>query len=448
MNHGWREARLIPVSGIRGSAEQEVRAVSALLSVLTIVPSFAHAVLKQCGAPLGRVRANIETFIEVAFEDKKAKKSPRPDGLIRVTRGKQQWIALVEVKTGSNPLQKDQVEAYMDVASEQGFDAVITISNEIPPVLGSLPVALDQRKLKKTPVFHYSWARLISIAIMEKEVHGIEDPEQSWILSELIRYLEHQNSGALEFTDMGASWVPVLDAVRSGLVRKNDADVIDIAGKFDGLIRFLSLKLGQRLGVEVSPRLTRAETSNPEERTKNLAEELERDQTFSARIHIPGTVADLDISCDFRGRRITTSVTVPASGQSRNQTRVNWLLRPLDDNLTNVVIEAFGARRSHAASIEEFREDIRDVLPEGFPDISRFSISQIHPMGTQKTTSGRSSFITSLGEAIDKFYIDILQKQRTWTPPAPTYKETSSAPNEEPALSSAEIKAGEEPPQD
>lgn len=425
MSEEWREARLIPTSGIKGAADQEVRATSALLSVLSIVPSFAQAVLKPCGAPLGKARATVETYIEVAFEDKKNKRSPRPDGLIRVTRGKTTWTALVEVKTRSNDLDKEQIETYMDIAREHGFDAVITISNEIPPVSGAHPVNLDGRKLRHTPVFHFSWVRLISIAIMDKEVHGIEDAEQSWILGELIRYLEHENSGALDFTDMGPAWMPVVEAVRSELVRKDDPNVVDIAVKFDALVRYISLKLGQRLGVEVTPKLSRKEAANPEERTKSLLVELEQDKTLSARINIPGTVADLELKCDMRAQRITTFTTVPASGQARNQTRVNWLLRPLGEELSDVVIEAHGGRRSHAASMGDFREDLSEVLPADFPDIMKFTISQGHSMGMQKTTAGRKSFITSVMDSVDRFYVDILQKQRLWAPPAPKYRAAS-----------------------
>ncbi|MGC0144577.1 hypothetical protein ACPL7H_16445, partial [Pseudactinotalea sp. Z1732] len=72
----WREARLIPTSGIRGAVDQEVRATSALLSVLTVVPQFAHSMLKPCGAPLGPKRANVKAYTEVAFEDKKNKRTP------------------------------------------------------------------------------------------------------------------------------------------------------------------------------------------------------------------------------------------------------------------------------------------------------------------------------------------------------------------------------------
>lgn len=57
--------------------------------------------------------------------------------------------ALVEVKTGTNPLDAAQLDAYLDVAREQGFDAVLTISNEIAAVAGTHLAPVDERKLKE-----------------------------------------------------------------------------------------------------------------------------------------------------------------------------------------------------------------------------------------------------------------------------------------------------------
>jgi len=57
---------------------------------------------------------------------------------------------------------------------------------------------------------------------MQKEFRGIADPDQAWILGELIRYLEHRKSGALEFEDMGAAWVDVRDQVVAGTLRPSD----------------------------------------------------------------------------------------------------------------------------------------------------------------------------------------------------------------------------------
>ena len=118
----WERARLIPVSGIRGAEEQERRATSALLAVLSAVDEFGMTLTKPYGAP----RARLETFIEVPFETEDGR-TVFPDGLIRAKRGKREWSALVEVKTGSNDLSRDQIETYLDVAHDNKADCVITI---------------------------------------------------------------------------------------------------------------------------------------------------------------------------------------------------------------------------------------------------------------------------------------------------------------------------------
>jgi hypothetical protein len=219
----WHQARLIPTSGISGAEEQERRATSALLAVMSAVKEFSKALLQQLGAPSG----NVETYIEVPFllGDKKC----FPDGLIRVVRGSRSWTALVEVKTGRNELQTEQLENYLDIAREQGFDALITISNEIPSVAGQHPTKVDKRKVRKISLHHWSWTYILSIAVMQKEHRGVSDPEQAWILGELIRYLEHPRSGAMDLDDMGASWVPVREAVTAGTLRATDKTAPDVA---------------------------------------------------------------------------------------------------------------------------------------------------------------------------------------------------------------------------
>ena len=134
----WHEARLIPTSGISGADEQERRATSALLAVLSAVKEYGKAITGPLGAPSGTV----QTFIEVPFVLDGRRLFP--DGLIRVSRGSKTWTCLVEVKTGTNPLLVDQVEAYLDIAREQGFDALLTISNEIPPTADQHPVTVSK----------------------------------------------------------------------------------------------------------------------------------------------------------------------------------------------------------------------------------------------------------------------------------------------------------------
>jgi hypothetical protein len=141
---GWQPARLIPVAGIRGEEEQEARATSACLAVLRAVPDFAYALVGDLGAPRGR----IQTFSEVRLKHPEGGVS-RPDGAIVVQRGGKTWKALLEVKTGRRDLRTDQTNRYLDLARDHGFDAVVTISNEITARLEDVPVTVDRRKTRK-----------------------------------------------------------------------------------------------------------------------------------------------------------------------------------------------------------------------------------------------------------------------------------------------------------
>lgn len=212
---GWSHARLIPTSGVRTQQEQEKRATSCLLAVMHGVPEFGHALLGELKAPRAPV---IETFAEVRFKDS-AGKTVIPDGAIRCRRGEKTWTCLVEVKTGRARLKDDQVAGYLDIAREQGFDGVLTISTQITGGCEESPVDVDGRKLRNTALWHFSWWRVLTEAVVQQRYHGISDPDQEWVLRELIHYLTSESSGAFGFEDMGENWVSVRKGAHDGTLR-------------------------------------------------------------------------------------------------------------------------------------------------------------------------------------------------------------------------------------
>ena len=125
---------------------------------------------------------------------------------------------------------------------------------------------------------------------MQKEFRGVADPEQAWILGELIRYLEHRKSGALEFDDMGEAWVGVRDQVTAGTLRTTDKGIAEVVARFDALLRFASLQLGRQLGTEVVPVLSRKEAADPSVRAQALTQSLCSTGQLSGAIRIPDTV--------------------------------------------------------------------------------------------------------------------------------------------------------------
>ena len=411
----WHEARLIPTSGINGAEEQERRGTSALLAVLVAVKEFGRTLLKPLGAPAG----NIETYIEVPFEI--GEKRLFPDGLIRVSRAGRAWTALVEVKTGANQLQAEQLENYLDIAKEQGYQAVLTISNEIPAVAGQHPTKVDKRKLRKVALHHLSWTQVLAEAVMQKEFRGVADPDQAWILGELIRYLEHKRSGAMEFEDMSDTWVAVRNAVAASTLRPNDKGINDVVARFDALLRFASLRLGRQLGTEAVPVLSRREHAEPELRSQSLAAMLCESGRLSGAIRVPDTVGHLVVTADLRSSTVTCHVDLDAPKEGRPTTRVNWLIRQLKASPEIVRVESYVAhsRGSNAAELlGTVRDDPAKLVLDATKEIRGFRVALSRPMGT-KRGRGRGAFIDSVLESVDDFYTDVLQYMRAWsaTPP-------------------------------
>ena len=344
-----------------------------------------------------------------------------PDGLIRVTRGGREWTALIEVKTGTNILIAEQLENYLDVAREQNFDALITISNEIPAIAGTHPTKVDKRKLRKTALHHLSWAQVLSEAILQKDIRGVADPDQAWILGELVRYLEHPRSGALDFDDMGEGWVATREAVATGTLRATDKGVGEVASRFDALMTFASLRLGRRLGTEVTPALSRRELTDPGLRAQTLVTDLVTHGTMTGTIRIPDTVGPLVVTADLRAGKVTCHVDVDAPREGRATTRVNWLTRQLKDAPASVRVEAFvthGRGSSAAELLGKVREDPGVLLLEPGKELRAFRLAVTTPVGP-KRGRGRGAFIDSVLAAIDEFYENVMQNLRAWTATPP-----------------------------
>lgn len=406
----WHQARLIPTSGINGAEEQERRATSALLAVMASVKEFGRGITQ----PLGAIAGTVETFIEVPFM--LGEKRLYPDGLIRVSRGTRNWTALVEVKTGNNSLVAEQIENYLDIAKEQGYDAVLTISNEIPAIAGQHPTKIDKRKVRKVALHHLSWSQVLCEAVMQKEHRGVADPDQAWILGELIRYLEHPRSGALEFDDMGENWVLVRQAVASGTLRTTDKTAPEVAARWDALLRFSSLQLGRKLGEEVTPVLSRKELAEPALRSQNLVASLASDGKLTGSIRIPHAVGPIFVTADLRAGQVICHVDIDAPKEGRSATRVKWLLRQMPEASDGMRVEAF-AMHTRGAGAAELLRDVREnpllLVSDPTKELRSFRVAVSKPLGS-KRGRGRGAFIDSVNDAINAFYGEVVQNLKAW----------------------------------
>jgi hypothetical protein len=429
----WHAARLIPTAGIRGQEEQEKRATSSLLAVIRAVPEFGHALLKELGAPKSPV---IETFAEVRFKDA-AGKAVIPDGAIVCRRGAKTWTCLVEVKTGGAPLRDEQVSAYLDVAKDNGFDGVLTISNQITASSGESPVSVDGRKLKRTCLWHFSWWRVLTEAIVQHRYRGISDPDQAWILGELIAYLDSSASGAGGFEDMGDKWVGVRKAAHDGTLRQNNPEARTVAERWEEFTQYLCLGLSQDLGRAVSAVRPRKQTVSA--RLDESVKQLAADGVLSAVLRVPDAVGDIRIQADLRARRTLTSVTIDAPREGRAKPRVNWLLRQLVDAPDDLRVEAAfpNARETTSVLLGDAREEPEKLFYPADPkrEPRSFTITLARAMG-QKRGKAEGSFVRETRAQTFDMYGDIVQSLKSWQARPPKLRE--SEPDEVPDAPSPE----------
>ncbi|WP_111767838.1 TerD family protein [Nakamurella deserti] len=410
----WHAARLFSIYGVGAQEEQEKRATSALLASAMAVKEFGRTLISRLGGPAG----TIECYQEVSF--KLGDRTVVPDGVIVAAgRGGRVWTALLETKTGANALRPDQVEAYVDVAVSRGFDAVVTLSNEIAIIGGDHPAAVDRKRLKKVALHHLSWAEVLHEARMQAVHRGVEDRHQSWILHELIRYLEHPKSGAATFDDMGPAWVPVREAVRTGTLRAANAKIGDVVRSWDRLTQHLAMRLTSDLGVPAWVVVSRALSADAPARQKDAVATVLRDGTLQAHLRIQRAAGVLHVVADLKANKVHVSVDLDAPREGGASRRVNWLLRQLKTAPDDVFVEVLCAKKDQAAAehLKNLRDDNAALVPDSAADVRSFRLKKSFPMG-QKRNGLQGGFVTSVNAAVDRFYYDVVQGIKPWVKPA------------------------------
>ncbi|WP_420076298.1 TerD family protein [Streptomyces sp. JL3001] len=423
-NESWREARLFPVSVLKSDRDREMRATSVLLSVMAQVPEFGRRLTAAFGAPSGRT----ETFTEVSLPHGDTPR--RPDGVIRVERAGKLWTALVETKTNGNSLKADQVQAYMDIAARRGYEAVITLSNDVA-LEGSplVDVKIDGRRKHKVALWHLSWAEVAHQAQMLIRHEGVGNAAHAWLLQELLHYLQHENSGCHGFQNMGAAWVPVRNGIDDETLCQGDPRALEVVESWERLIRQVCLRMGGELGQKVLPVQRAKRGTDPGTRRALLADQLCLDGRLQAELRIEGTPGVLAVSADLRTGKLRTSVEIPAPEQGYPLTWVKRLVRrlaeaPADLHVETLVESETGGPRG---TLERLRPEPADLLPKNTATpITGFRLSLFKGMGSTRGNA-ESGFIRSVDDAVHRFYTSVVVHLDRPAPRRAAVKETAGA---------------------
>ncbi|MEU6237868.1 TerD family protein [Kitasatospora sp. NPDC047058] len=403
-NDSWRSARLFPATTLKSDREREVRATSVLLSVMAQVPEFGRRLTAAFGAPAGRM----ENFTEVSLPHGDSPK--RPDGVICVERAGRRWTALVESKTNGNPLKAEQIQDYMDIAARRGYEAVITLSNDVA-LEGSplVPVKIDGRRKHKVALCHLSWAEVTFHAKMLIRHEGVANPAHGWLLEELLHYLQHENSGCHGFQNMGPAWVPVRNGIDDETLVEGDERAVQVAESWERLIRQVCFRLGGELGVKVLPVQRSRRGDDPQARRTALADRLCADGRLTAEIRIADTAGNLGITADLRLGKLRTSMEIPAPEAGYPLSWVKRLVRQLAEAPADLHVETLtdGATAGPRGTLEKLRPEPGDLLPKDSSKITGFRLSLSKTMGNTRGNA-ESGFIRSVDAAVERFHTGVI----------------------------------------
>lgn len=319
-------ARLIPVIADSG---KEGRISSAFLASLMSVNEYARGMLEPIGLKLGK-NYRVFCYTEIVFKNSKNVKI-RPDGLIIVDTGKKQWRALIESKIGKAELTKEQVEAYLDLAKEYKIDAVITISNQFVGNPTHHPIVINKQKTRSVDLFHWSWTYLMTEAVMWVKHHGISDPDQAYILEELVRYLMHPSSGVTSFDRMNAEWKDLCTLVQNRApLNKNSKEVIEGMSAWHQYVRNISLDLCLMLGKNVTVSMKKAHREDAVARLQDDCQIFCNSRRMECELEIPNAASRLKLWADFETRSVNASMFLKApEDKPTAKGRVGWLLHQL-----------------------------------------------------------------------------------------------------------------------
>ncbi|MBB4302648.1 hypothetical protein GGD81_001678 [Rhodobium orientis] len=422
-NFKGERARLFPVLA---ETSKEGRTLSIILSCLENVQEFGRSLLSDLGVSVG-VRTRIETYTEVVFTKKANEKALRPDGLIKVENGKRTWVALVEAKVGKAELTAEQLEAYLDIAKQNGIDALITISNQFAPLPSHHPVSLGAHARKKATLFHWSWMYILTEAKLLLDNRDVSDRDQQILLNEMVRFLTHDSAGVKSFDQMPASWGDVVSKLHAGgTLSANSDETKEIVGSWHQESRDLSLILSRQLATSVEIKVPRKHAADPTERVKADVKKLIEDKCVYTTHNVPDAASPLEVCVDFRSRSIVISMKLKAPGDRKTtKARINWLLKQLQKAEDDTILIRFywPGRASHTQfTLKDLREDITPAIDgkQGMT-VSSFDIVMVKDCGAR--LGQRRNFIVDIENAVPTFYKGVGQYLRVWQAAAPKLRE-------------------------
>lgn len=406
-------SRLIPTH----KTGDEMALTSIFLSTLRLVKEYRNDLFKEIKFPKS---GKAYYYTEASFPDINKR---RIDGLIIVvSKGVITDAVFFEMKNKSNQIDKEQIEAYIDISKQLKVTKLVTVSNEFVPSPTDSPI--EVKVPKSISLFHFSWTYLMTMGqiLLFKNDHNIEDEDQVEIMSETLHYFENPVSGTAGYTQMSGGWKAVSEAIRAQQPLKQSDDLVaEAVNSWYQEEKDMALLLSRKLGV-----LVKTDTKSKESLKKDV-KRLVQDNYVSSSLSVKGAVSDVKVIAEFERRNVSMDVKLIPPLDKGNKAKITWIGKQLE-NCKKKAPELFDSLYKDIwieVNIKFARENIKlklsdlDQLTELIvgKDIQAFHVVLIQGFGAGFASNKK--FVSLIEAMVLDYYEAIVQHVSTWNRPAP-----------------------------
>lgn len=425
-----QESRLIPI----GKKDDEMAMTTVFLSALKYIKEYRNLVSE----PIGLSKAGVVyCYTEVSFPSvfTEEEKKNRFDGLVVVvSAGKIKDAAIFEMKQGKNPVEKEQIEKYIEMARKLHIPRLISISNQFVSKPTDYPIDVSIPKKCPVSLFHYSWKSVLFFAqvLLMKNDLNIADVDQNNIMREVLRYLI-DSSGTKNFDAMTVSrWKEIVvdlgsETLKSEFKPLYESIVKDWIQEEKDLAIKLSLILSEK---EFTPVLCdKKKYQTLDERIKDEIDILQKERKLTSVFRIQNAVAPMSIVVDFRSKSIRASMPVAMPTDKKPLGKVAYIRKYVkkaiaaETGITDIQKDVYITLKSKSKKIDNLKYSTKEiidsdsvVIPKEF-DFTTAEVVIDYDIG--KDLQSNSKFISILEEKIISFYTALLQYFEKWVPTTP-----------------------------
>jgi hypothetical protein len=261
-----------------------------------------------------------------------------------------------------------------------------------------------------------------------------QQPDQRFILAEVVRYFSHPSVGVSTFDQMNTEWRELNTQVQTGAkLSKTSPEVENSVAAWHQEVRDICLLLTRKVGRSVRIRLSRAHVESPVQRLKDDSTHLAEKHELTCTLEVPDAAAPISIAADLQRRSLCVSMALTAPrDRQRTTSRVNWLVRQLPKaNPEGVHIRAIWPGRASAtqATLASLRDDPSRIEGSNKSLVpTQFEVVLVRDIAGK--FGGSRTFIEHLEEAVPYFYEQVGQHLRAYVAPPPQVRKDDGTSEE------------------